>query len=229
MTKNVFKRKIGNKVTAKEIKDLQFESPEACDDLKWFIDCIEQPDVLLHLLKNKGWVCYSGERGPSYNCYFLNNDGVLIEQSIRGKNNLPNCIFFSGGRWNVKINDFISDSSKEKYQAKSSSHFSQTFVIMYFLGETSQMIHGNYENNLLQAIKFWKKSLKSDSRLVSLILKRANSYWGRNKEKELTHEVEKICVPLKKRLMYFKDEDLYKYLSYLKLRHVRYVSCKEKE
>lgn len=226
MSKNVFKRKIGNKITPKEIKDLPFESPDKCDDLEWFVDSIAERSILLHLLKNKGWVSYSQSRGPNYDCYY-SSAGELLEQNFKGQNNIPNGIFFKAGHWYIKSGNNITDSYKLGYQMRGTSHFCQTFALLHFLGKDDDMIQGDYRGNLLKAIKFWKKEFKADPELLNLVLKQVRGYWGRNSEKELLLEIQKICVPLKKRLRYFNESDMYKYLSYLKLRSDRYISCKE--
>lgn len=222
---SVFKRKIGNKITPKEMKTLPFESPDKCDDLEWFVDSIGTGPVLRHLLKNKGWVSRSQERGPNYDSSTLSSSGEVLRQNFRGQKNIPDGIFFKGGHWYVKRGEVITDSYKLGYQMKGTAHFCQTFALMTFLGK--DLKNGEYRENISKAVEFWESELQSDPELVKILLEQIKGYWGRNSNGELEFEIQKICVPLKKRLRYFTNEDLFQYLKYLQFRSDRYIGCKE--
>lgn len=117
-----------------------------CDTLEWVVDILGTTDLLSSIID-----------APADD---LTKNIILKRELKKNIVNLPNGIYFDGAHWYSVKNGIKEDSYSLNYQIKGTAHFCQTFAVMIYLNQTSELLPGMYAHNIQIAIEFWLKLFK---------------------------------------------------------------------
>ena len=160
---------------------------DICNELEWFVNIIGDVNVLYRFCDD---IDISDTRLSDY----YKKDGLI----------------FKSGHWYCKLpGGKIANSYKKNHQIKGTSHFCQTFSVMYWIGKDKDLVEYDFKGNFEKAAKFWLNEL-NDKKFRKFLMKKINKYEWKDE-----NGVSYIPMMVNKTLKDFKYKDLETYLNWV--------------
>ena len=174
-----------------------------CDTLEWIVDIFGTTSLLSSLIE-----------APAVN---LTENKQLRAEFRKNNPNLPNGIYFDGAHWYSIKNGLKQDSYSLKYQIKGTAHFCQTFAMMIYLNDTSELKSEQYAHNISVAINFWINIFTKYPHILDYVIN----------EIRTSEYKDYILYGTNIYLKNIKRKELMQFLNLLKQYSYVFVSCKQ--
>jgi len=128
-----------------------------CDDLEWFVNILGT-DTLMQ----KAVELTTGEADAHWE--------DLGRRGIRETD--PDGLYFRTGHWYSKKNGSVANSypRSANLQISGTSHFCQTFALLLYTEQLSDLIPGSYAHNIQVAVRFWLRLLRQHPDLLAMMM-----------------------------------------------------------